>query len=341
MSTPSSPSSQAPLRLAAGLVALAAGIGAAVAVALLAHSILKTAVASSSPSGAVTAPASSGSSGATTSFPSPPAGALVLGREDRDLAVGLAATPEGPGRLGLQASVIGQEGPAAGLTVGFRVRSTGSDASVPAAACGAGCYGTTLAVDGRPRSVRVSLQGKDRPSSAVTFALPKAWPPKPADRLVQRADSTWRALSSVVLHERLSNGVGSTVNTLWQFAAPDRLAYHIVGGPSAVVIGGKRWDREPGGRWQASAQTPLTQPVPTWEGIADAHVLGTGTVRGRPVWLVSFFDPQIHAWFELAVDRQTLHTLRLQMTAQAHFMQQRFGPFDRPLAIVPPAGAAS
>jgi hypothetical protein len=339
MSTPTS--DRVSLRLAAGLVAFAAGIGAAVAVALLAHSILQTAAASSSPSAAEAASGSSRSGGVTTSFPGPPAGALVLGRENGDLAVGLAATPAGPGRLGLQASLIGQEGPAEELTVGFRVRSTGSDASVPGAACGAGCYGTTVAVDGRPQSVRVSLRGEDRPPGSVTFPLPEAWPPKPAGRLVQRADSAWRALSSVVLHERLSNGTGSTVNTVWQFAAPDRLAYRIAGGPSAVVIGGRRWDKEPGGRWLASAQTPLTQPVPTWEAISDAHVLGSGTLAGTPVWRVSFFDPQIHAWFELVVDKQTLRTLHLQMTAQAHFMQQRFGPFDRPLAIVPPTGAGS
>ena len=108
------------------------------------------------------------------------------------------------------------------------------------------------------------------------------------------------------------------------------------------MIGDRRWDRLPGHDWQVSEQDPIRQPVPLWEAVANARVVGTATLHGRPVWKVAFFDPQIPAWFTIWVDRQTARTLELRMTAQAHFMHQVYGPFDGPLRIVPQAveGAA-
>ena len=121
--------------------------------------------------------------------------------------------------------------------------------------------------------------------------------------------------------------------------APDRLTYRIRNGPQAVVIGARRWDRLPGGAWQASELDPLRQPAPLWQAVSNAHLLGSATLRGRPVWEIGFFDPQIHAWFTIRVDKATLRTLELRMTAQAHFMHQVYGPFDSPLRVVPPTKA--
>jgi hypothetical protein len=104
------------------------------------------------------------------------------------------------------------------------------------------------------------------------------------------------------------------------------------------VIGARRWDRAtPRGRWIESQQTAvLTQPVPFWAGVSDAHVLGTVTASGRPAWLVSFFDPVTPAWFEATVEKRTGHTLELRMFAAAHFMHDVYGSFNRAPAIVPP-----
>ena len=158
---------------------------------------------------------------------------------------------------------------------------------------------------------------------------------------MRRADRTWRSLETLVVHDHLASGPGNAVTTLWRFAAPDSLSYAIRNGPQAVVIGARRWDRLPGHDWQASHQDPIRQPVPLWESISNAHLVGTETLRGRPVWKVAFFDPQIPAWFTIWVDRQTGRTLELRMTAQAHFMHQVYGPFDGPLRIVPPSKAAA
>jgi hypothetical protein len=254
-------------------------------------------------------------------FPAPPPGSLVLAKEDRDLAVALAVSPDGA----LQASVIGQEGPSGGLAVSID--------SVRARPCGTGCY----MVRERPRSrtVRVAIGGPGRPASTVAFALPASAPA--AASIVRRAEETWRSLRTLVVHDHLASGPGTAIDTLWRFKAPHQLTYAIRNGPAAIAIGGRRWDKLPGQRWQASDQDPIREPIPLWESVADAHLLGSATLRGRAVWKVSFFDPEIPAWFTIWVDKATARTLELRMTAQAHFMHQVYGPFDRPLTIVPPA----
>jgi hypothetical protein len=54
------------------------------------------------------------------------------------------------------------------------------------------------------------------------------------------------------------------------------------------------------------------------------------------VWRVSFFDPKTPGWFEVALDKRTLHTLELSMFATAHFMHDVYGGFDEPAGIRPP-----
>jgi hypothetical protein len=324
-------SSSVTVKLLAGLAAFAAGIGAVVTAALLAHSTLANAGTSST--GPQAAPPATAASGpAPPSFPTPPPGALALAHEDRDLAVALAASPRA-GKLLVQASIVGQEQPANGLSVAFRSDGHGS---VPALSCGPGCYRATLA--GFPHEVDVTLRGHDRRPSTVRFVLPASPPPGPsAAALVKRAETTWRRLRTLVVHDSLTSGPGTGIRTLWQFAAPNRLTYSISNGPQAVVIGTRRWDKVPGGRWQTSQADPIPEPVPLWLSVSDAHLLGSTVVRGRPAWEASFFDPQIHAWFTIWVEKSTMRTLELRMTAQAHFMHQVYGPFDAPVRIAPPA----
>jgi hypothetical protein len=125
---------------------------------------------------------------------------------------------------------------------------------------------------------------------------------------------------------------------MYRMAAPDRLAYHNVGGGDSIIIGNRRWDRQPGGPWVKSQQIPaLSQPAPFWpSGTTDAHVLRTARVDGRPVWVVSFLDPATPSWFTAWIDRSNYRTLRLDMVATAHFMHDRDGPFDAPVAVEPP-----
>ena len=68
----------------------------------------------------------------------------------------------------------------------------------------------------------------------------------------------------------------------------------------------------------------------------DARALGWTRVGGRRARLVSFFDPRLPGWYELAMDPRTHRPLELKMTAAAHFMHHRYTDFNRPIQIEPP-----
>jgi hypothetical protein len=70
--------------------------------------------------------------------------------------------------------------------------------------------------------------------------------------------------------------------------------------------------------------------------VTSASVLRTTTLRGHPVWVVSFADPATPAWFTAWIDRSSYRTLRLDMVAAAHFMRDRDGPFNAPITVDAP-----
>jgi hypothetical protein len=299
-----------------------------------------TATATSSPAATATASTTTTAPVATTSgFPAPPSGAIVLGARAGADALGLAITP-GVAGVGLQASVVGYpkgvSGGIPGLHVHFDVTSqTGKSVTTgEALPCGAGCYRTDALV---PHPVKVTVVLGGHSPSQVAFALPASWPPPPAEAKVVRAGQVWRALKTLVFRDVLSAGGPVTLDTLWKVVAPNRVAYTVKGGGSSVIVGDRRWDKPEGGStWQESLQSPVQQPQPFWVSATDARLLGTVLVRGRPAWKISFFDPGTPGWFTILVDKSTMHTLDIQMTAIAHFMHDTYGPFNTPMSITPP-----
>ena len=254
--------------------------------------------------------------------PPPPRGALVLGGESGSRAVALAV---GKGRL--TATVLSPSGgPLSGLKVSFRAGSR----SIPAKACGLGCYSAAAT---RPRHVELRLSG----SRPVAFDIPAR--PRPAAAIVARAGRVTRALKSLVYVESLRSGPTGGLLTTWSMKAPNEVEYRIRGGADAIVLGTRRWDRDGAGkRWRRSQQLPaLRVPQPAWGSTAtNAYVLGEGRVAGRPVWVVSFANPTTPAWFTAWIDRATYRPLRMRMTAAAHFMTHRYLAFNQPLTIAPP-----
>jgi hypothetical protein len=314
-------------RLLAAVGALAAGVAAVVIVAvLLSGTPGPVQAAPLAPAGATTTarpPAK-----VPAAFPAPPDGSVVFARADGSNVLALAAAPRGRALL-LQASIVG---PQSEGVAGLDVSLTLDRRSAKAAACGAGCYRAQLPVLRRPSVAVVTVQ-----KTRWRVALPHDWPPADGSALVARAGRVWRSLRSLSYRERLASDSSHAVTSVWRAAAPDRIAYTVTKGYSSVIIGGRRWDRAPGGRWVASAQTsPIHQPVPFWVSVKDAHVLGTEQLRGREVWRVSFFDPATPGWFEVAIDKRTLRTLELSMFATAHFMHDVYSGFDEPAGIRPP-----
>ena len=269
---------------------------------------------------------------APTGFPAPPRSAVVFTRQDGASVLALGVTPR-PRQLQLQASVLGPQGSG---TNGLHVTLGVGGRTARGVPCGAGCYRATLPASAHPSAVDVAVRGGGL-DAVWRVALPTLWPAPDAAVLLRNADHTWRSLHSLAFLEHLASDPQHAVTSRWRVSAPDRAAYQVLGGYGGIIIGGKRWDRAPGGRWVESAQTStITQPVPSWVSFRNAHVLGSGTVGGRSVWIVSFFDPGTPAWFQVAIDKRTRRTLKLQMMATSHFMHDTFSDFDRAAPITPP-----
>jgi hypothetical protein len=321
------------LRAAAGLVAVLAAAVGLVYVVVLASDLFDPGsgpahAADARPAGSIPTPNAPG-------FPAPPGGALVFAREDGAKVLALALVPGGR-QLSLQASVVGPEGQGvAGLPVGFAVGTAGGRVvHARGVACGAGCYVTTVAVRS-PRFVRVTLGGR---AESFVFAVPRTWPPADATALVSRSGRVWRNLRTLVSHERLASDRRHVIHTRYHMAAPDRFAYEIAGGPAAIILGSRRWDRSsPTAPWRRSSQQPpLRQPVPFWCSVRDARIVASAKVRGRSAWRITFFDPTTPAWFAVVLDKQTMRTLELWMVTTSHFMHDVYGPFDQPVRLRPP-----
>jgi hypothetical protein len=266
--------------------------------------------------------------------PRPPHGALVLAQGHGDLAVALAARRQGS-ELRLTATVVA--GDATGLS-DLRVHFSVGGRSLPVAtACGAGCYATATRVSSPARRVAIALSGRGRPLSRVVFALPAHWPVSAAP-LLRAADRVFRRLDSVVYDQRLSSGPHVTDTSVWRGESPDRLSYRSASGNAGVVIGRTRWDRVVGGGWKRSFQNPpLVMPAPPWgAGAYDVSLLGGGRSGGRAVVRFSMYEPTTPAWYTVTLDRRTLRTLNVSMTAAAHFMQNRYVAFNDPRRIRPP-----
>lgn len=263
-----------------------------------------------------------------------PPGAVVLGGEDGQLAVGLAVAPRTHGLL-VVATVFGPNGRG---TTGLRPRLTvtdhdGSRVSAPATACTAGCYQAVFAGNQMPAHVAVSF--KD--GSHIGFALPAHGSPAKALALVHDAAAEYKRIHSMVTHESLGASPTDVVYTTYYAVAPNSLRFNVRGEGASIIIGNRRWDRNKGGPWKESSQSPITPIGPYWAPlIQDASILGSATVEGRPVWVVSFADPQTPGFFTIWVDKSNHRTLELEMTAAVHFMHHVYTGFNSPISVTPP-----
>lgn len=253
-------------------------------------------------------------------------GTLVLAHQDGELAVGLAARLAGD-RLELTASVLGPDG----LGVdGLAPRLAAGAETRTAVPCGSGCYRVSLRRAPQAHSITIRLLSGERP---LAFRLPATLPAPDAAALLRRIERIYHGLRTLVIDEQLESSPRHAISTVYRLVAPDRMAYQIAGGAAGISIGRTRWDREtPTSRWVRSDQEPIPVPRPFWSSASDASVLAAG----RSTWTLTFLDRRVPAWFELVVDRGTLRPRTLRMTAAAHFMHHRYGPFNAPIAVEPP-----
>jgi copper transport protein len=235
----------------------------------------------------------------------PPRNAVVAARELGSLAVAVARTP---GQFTV--TILGPDGTGAS---GRSVRINGRSATP----CGSGCY-TAPASGGAAVRVQVG-----RPTT--TIRVPATAP----DASAQLAQITraFRRSKSIVFDETLRSNPSNATTTRFTAVAPNRLSYVTRGGPSAIVVGARRWDRDrPGAPYVESSQTPLDVTAPYWQSPTNVHRIAPG--------VLTFLDRQIPGWFRLELGPK--HPRLMRMTAAAHFMVDRYVGFDVPATVSPP-----
>jgi hypothetical protein len=159
----------------------------------------------------------------------------------------------------------------------------------------------------------------------LTFDLPERAPD--ASALLRAVTKRYGALKTAVFVESLASSPKYKEQSRFTVVAPDRLAYTIKGGPSAIVIGAHRWDRDhAGARWVRSQQTPIDVMKPYWEAPTNVHLIAPG--------VLTFLDRRVPAWFRVTLAGQL--PARVHMTAAAHFMTDRYVEVDGPATISPP-----
>ena len=167
-----------------------------------------------------------------------------------------------------------------------------------------------MTVDGRPTTFTFS---EDAPGARVRLLA------------ITRA---YRALKTIVFDERLASSPTNAIETRFTAVAPHRLAYQTRGGPSAIIVGGRRWDRDhAGARLIESPQSPIDVTQPYWTSVTNVHEIAPG--------VITFLDRGTPAWFRMTVKGRL--PSRVHMTAAAHFMTDRYVAFNRPVVVSPPS----
>jgi hypothetical protein len=163
----------------------------------------------------------------------------------------------------------------------------------------------------------------------LRFAVPTVL--RPATAALRRARKLYDDARAVTIVERLSSRPGLSIDTVFHERAPNRLAYRIVsstergiGGRQAVVIGGRRWDRGGSGSWRASSYGEIRVPQAYWGARAQNAYYSAPDV-------ITFYDPQIRAWYRLRVDRSG-RPAELKMIAGAHFMHHDYSFRSPPIS---------
>lgn len=234
----------------------------------------------------------------------PPANAVVSAQAFGSLVLAVARTP-----AAVTVTLIGPDG------TGINGRIVTVDGTL-AHSCGAGCYRAPAV----PGGVSLGIGGK-----TIVFDLPARAPD--ARALLRRVDRAYRAARTAIFDEHLASTPTNGQTTRFSIVAPDRLAYQTKGGPGAIVIGTRRWDRDRiGAPWVPSAQTRLDVMQPYWGKPTNVHQIAPD--------VLTFLDRRVPAWFRVTLGG--VRPRRVQMTAAGHFMVDRYVGIDVPLGISPP-----
>lgn len=162
-------------------------------------------------------------------------------------------------------------------------------------------------------------------------------------------------LRTVRFAQAIADGAGrvalseQAVNAGGEGQAP-AFTYRARGGLEAVVIGDRRWMRQPDGSWLEQPSAPMVPPSEWGEEYAGATGFRLGRVEavdGERSQVVTFVVPEratpyrSPAWYAWWVGLESGQVRREAMVSRNHYMLNAFRAFDEPLPITPPAAGTA
>lgn len=302
---------------------VAVGIIAAAAV-LAAYPLPPARAAEEEPGGAPVATASA--------LPEP--GDVTLAGDAGEVLIGLTLRPGRPGPNEVYVYLL----PASGREAaeGLPVELSVGGRTLEAEECGTTCRVATVELRGR-ETVGVTVGGGL--GGPETFEVPEL-PAPPAEGLLRRANERMESLRTYRVEETLAPPRPPIV-TDYAFRAPDRMHLRSSRGFELIATGDAQYRRTKANReWQVSRGAPaIDVPLLAWEGFEPLTVkeVGRETLDGIETRIISYFtgDQRAPIWFRLWIGPDGL-VRRMEMRAEAHFMDHRFSGFDAPLTIEAP-----
>lgn len=155
-------------------------------------------------------------------------------------------------------------------------------------------------------------------------------------------------LKSMRSSEVLSDGIGNSVATDYQYEAPDRMTYSTSTGFSSVVIGDMQYFKRPdGGPWRYRNRLStyaFPANLPGYYSGADEFTLGRQEeVAGERCQVISFHVPvgpgREESWYIWWVGSDSQLVRREGMVARHHYMTNQYFDHDTPIQITAPEGA--
>lgn len=160
-----------------------------------------------------------------------------------------------------------------------------------------------------------------------------------ARQVLQQSDAQMNTLKTLRATQDLADGNGGSATTQYEYQAPDRLLYQVIGGIESIAIGATQYDLQ-NGVWASRARVdPFA--FPSFDNVSQANGIRLGrtdTLNGAPMQIVESTlgsgDTATRFAFWIGATDRLVH--QYAMVAPSHFMMQYYLDYNAPLDIPTP-----
>ncbi|MGQ0548255.1 MAG: CopD family protein [Armatimonadota bacterium] len=196
-------------------------------------------------------------------------------------------------------------------------------------------------------TVTVRLRGKE--DAQFLFPVEPDWargtpiasPTDPqAFALLRAGDDAMNRLRGLRQRQDLTDGLGGSVTTVSEFAAPDAMRFQVVGGLEGVFLGERRFLNE-GGAWRQleGLDAPFKFPNSKFARNAESVLFGPREMIGNSQAQAVVFvlrSGGAKARYVVWIDEKSRLIVREAMVAPGHYMLSHNHDFNAPVKISPP-----